>query len=42
LVAELNAKGLKDMGRVMAALKERHTGSMDFAKASAMLKEALK
>jgi uncharacterized protein YqeY len=42
LVAELNAKGLKDMGRVMAALKERHTGSMDFAKASAMLKDALK
>lgn len=42
LVAELNAKGLKDMGRVMATLKERHTGSMDFAKASAMLKDALK
>lgn len=42
LVAELNAKGLKDMGRVMAALKERFTGSMDFGKASGMLKEALK
>ncbi len=42
LVSELNAKGLKDMGRVMAALKERHTGSMDFGKASAMLKDALK
>ncbi len=42
LVAGLNAKGLKDMGRVMAALKERFTGSMDFSKASAMLKEALK
>jgi uncharacterized protein YqeY len=42
LVAELNAKGLKDMGRVMAALKERYTGTMDFGKASAMLKEALK
>mgnify|MGYP002785964981 CR=1 FL=1 len=41
LVAELNAKGLKDMGRVMAALKERYTGTMDFGKASAMLKEAL-
>ncbi|MGE5267298.1 MAG: GatB/YqeY domain-containing protein [Deltaproteobacteria bacterium] len=41
-VAELNAKGLKDMGRVMAALKERFTGTMDFGKASAILKEALK
>lgn len=42
LVEELNAKGLKDMGRVMAALKERYTGTMDFGKASGMLKEALK
>jgi uncharacterized protein YqeY len=42
LVGELNAKGLKDMGRVMAALKERFTGSMDFGKASAILKDALK
>lgn len=42
VVADLNAKGLKDMGRVMAALKERYTGSMDFGKASGMLKEALK
>jgi uncharacterized protein YqeY len=42
LVTEMNAKGLKDMGRVMAALKERHTGTMDFGKASGMLKEALK
>lgn len=41
-VKELNAKGLKDMGRVMAALKERFTGTMDFGKASAILKEALK
>jgi uncharacterized protein YqeY len=38
----LNAKGLKDMGRVMAALKEQFTGTMDFGKASGMLKEALK
>lgn len=42
LVQEMNAKGLKDMGRVMAELKARHTGSMDFGKASGMLKEALK
>lgn len=42
VVNELNAKGLKDMGRVMGTLKERYTGAMDFGKASAMLKEALK
>ncbi len=42
LVAELDAKGLKDMGRVMAALKARYTGTMDFGRASAMLKDALK
>jgi uncharacterized protein len=38
LVAELGAGGAKDMGRVMAALKERHSGAMDFGKASAMLR----
>lgn len=42
VVAELGAAGLKDMGRVMAALKERYTGQMDFAKASAAVKDALK
>lgn len=41
-VEELDAKGLKDMGRVMARLKEQHTGSMDFGKASGFLKDALK
>lgn len=42
VVADLGATGLKDMGRVMAALKEKYTGQMDFSKASAMVKEALK
>lgn len=41
LVAELGATGPKDMGRVMAALKERFTGKMDFSKASALVKGAL-
>ncbi|MGQ0671692.1 MAG: GatB/YqeY domain-containing protein [Hyphomicrobium sp.] len=41
LLAEIGAAGLKDMGRTMAALKERFTGRMDFAKASAMVKELL-
>jgi uncharacterized protein YqeY len=42
VVKELGCAGLKDMGRVMAALKARHAGQMDFAKASALVKELLK
>lgn len=41
-VRDLGAQGLKDMGRVMAELKSKYTGVMDFGKASAFLKEALK
>ena len=41
LVHEINAQGLKDMGRTMAALKERFAGKMDFTKASAKVKEML-
>ena len=41
LVHEINAQGLKDMGRTMAALKERFAGKMDFTKASAKVKELL-
>ena len=33
--------GLKDMGKVMAALKERHAGQMDMSRASALAKEML-
>lgn len=39
--AELGATGLKDMGRVMAALKERFAGRMDFSQASALAKAVL-
>lgn len=39
--AELGASGLKDMGRVMAALKERHGTVLDMSKASALVKAAL-
>jgi uncharacterized protein YqeY len=42
IVAELGAQGLKDMGKCVAALRERYAGQMDFAKASAILKELLK
>jgi uncharacterized protein len=41
LIKELEAATLKDMGRTMAALKERFTGRMDFGKASAMVKKLL-
>jgi uncharacterized protein YqeY len=41
IVHEINAQGLKDMGRTMAALKERFAGKMDFSKASATVKKLL-
>ena len=41
LVAELGATGPKDMGRVMAALKERFAGQIEMSSASAMVKTAL-
>ena len=41
LVHEINAQTVKDMGRVMAALKERYAGKMDFSKVSAKVKELL-
>lgn len=41
LVKDIEATGLKDMGRTMAALKERYAGVMDFKKASATVKELL-
>jgi uncharacterized protein YqeY len=40
-IAAAGAASLKDMGKVMAALKERHAGAMDFGKASATVKELL-
>ena len=41
IIAETGASGLKEMGMVMAALRERHPGAMDFGKAGAMAKAAL-
>jgi uncharacterized protein YqeY len=40
-IAETGAEGLRDMGRVMAVLKERFTGQMDFSKAGALVKASL-
>ncbi len=41
-IAEIGATSIKDMGRVMAALKERYAGRMDFAEAGMIVKERLK
>jgi uncharacterized protein len=41
IVAETGAGSVKDMGRVMAVLKERHTGKLDMSKASGLVKARL-
>jgi uncharacterized protein YqeY len=40
-VKETGAASIKDMGKVMAALKERYAGQMDFGKAGAVVKDLL-
>ena len=39
--ADLGADGMKDMGRVMSALKEKYGASLDMSRASGWVKEAL-
>lgn len=39
-IAETGAGSIRDMGKVMAELKARHPGRMDFARASAIVKDA--
>jgi uncharacterized protein YqeY len=41
IVAEIGAGSIKDMGRVMAVLKERHAAQLDLSKASGMVKARL-
>lgn len=41
IVAETGAGSVKDMGRVMALLKERHAGQLDMSKASGLVKARL-
>ena len=41
LIKEIEAETLKDMGRTMAALKQRFAGRMDFARAGALVKKLL-
>ncbi|MFN8720305.1 MAG: GatB/YqeY domain-containing protein [Rhodospirillales bacterium] len=40
-IAATGAAGVKDMGKVMAELRARHAGQMDFGKASALVKGML-
>jgi uncharacterized protein len=40
-IAESGAAGIKDMGKVMAALRERHAGVIDLARAGAIVKQLL-
>lgn len=40
-IAATGAAGIKDMGKVMAALKQDHAGVMDFAKAGGLVKQKL-
>jgi uncharacterized protein YqeY len=40
-IAETGAAGIRDMGKVMAALREKFAGRMDFGKASGLVKGLL-
>lgn len=40
-IKDTGAASMKDMGKVMAVLKERHAGAMDFGKASGQVKAML-
>jgi hypothetical protein len=40
-ISDTGATGVRDMGKVMAELKARHAGQMDFGKASGWVKESL-
>ena len=41
IIAETGAASMKDMGKVMGALKERYPGQLDFGKASGQIKALL-
>lgn len=42
VVRDINAHGLRDMGRCMNALKQRYPGQMDFTRASCVVKDLLR
>ena len=41
IIAEVGAAGMKDMGKVVGALKAKHGGQLDMGKASGLVKAAL-
>ena len=41
VIAETGASSIKDMGKVMGALKGKYAGQMDFGSASALIKQML-
>lgn len=41
IIAEIGASSVKDMGRVMAVLKDRHASALDMSKASGLVKARL-
>jgi uncharacterized protein YqeY len=41
IISETGAAGIKDMGKVIGALKTKYAGQMDFGKASGLVKAAL-
>jgi uncharacterized protein YqeY len=41
VIAETGAQSIKDLGKVMAAVKQRYSGQMDMTKASAAVKKLL-
>jgi hypothetical protein len=41
LIAEVGASSMKDMGKVMGALKAKYAGQMDFGKANGIIKNLL-
>jgi uncharacterized protein YqeY len=41
-IEDTGARSIRDMGKVMAHLKARHTGRMDFARAGAAIKQAFR
>ncbi|MEQ8344425.1 MAG: GatB/YqeY domain-containing protein [Sneathiellaceae bacterium] len=41
VMSELGAHGIKDMGRMMSAMKERYAGRMDFGRAACVVKGLL-
>ena len=41
IIAKLGANSIKDMGKVMGALKQQHSDDLDFAKAGSLLKQLL-